>query len=105
MTLRSTVAFSSLFMSVWIAFICLGAGYCDAKTTNGVTTPNAGLIRAGGAFGIIAAFIAWWNMLAGIADPSNSFFLIPVAHFPWSEKGRKRRQSNVNDEESVRKDV
>ena len=38
-----------------------------------------------------------YNALAGIADPSNSFFLIPVAHFPWSEKGRERRNKVDND--------
>ena len=32
-----------------------------------------------------------YNALAGIADPSNSFFLIPVVHFPWSDKGREQR--------------
>jgi len=30
-------------------------------------------------------------MLAGLADPSNTFFIIPVFHFPWSEKGREMR--------------
>lgn len=39
-----------------------------------------------------------YNALAGIADPSNSFFLIPVAHFPWSDKGRERREKVDNDE-------
>jgi len=38
-----------------------------------------------------------YNALAGIADPSNSFFIIPVAHFPWSEKGREMRQKVNND--------
>jgi len=37
-----------------------------------------------------------YNALAGIADPSNSFFLIPVAHFPWSDKGRAARQQVDN---------
>ena len=37
-----------------------------------------------------------YNALAGIADPSNSFFLIPVAHFPWSDKGREARQKVDN---------
>lgn len=23
--------------------------------------------------------------------PSNSFFVIPVAHFPWSDKGREAK--------------
>jgi hypothetical protein len=26
-----------------------------------------------------------------MADPSNSFFIIPVAHFPWSDVGREKR--------------
>lgn len=26
---------------------------------------------------------------------SNSFFLIPVFHFPWSEKGREARLAKV----------
>ncbi|KAL1296752.1 hypothetical protein AAFC00_000220 [Neodothiora populina] len=98
MTLRSTVAFSSLFLFVWLTFLMLGCAYLNTTTTAGVTAPNEGLVRAGGACGIIAAFIAWWNMLAGIADRSNSFFLVPVLHFPWSEKGRERRASKVDEE-------
>lgn len=47
-----------------------------------------GLQEAGGMFGLLAAFDAWYIALAGIADDSNSFFIIPVWHFPWSEKGR-----------------
>jgi len=43
--------------------------------------------------------ISRYNALAGIADTSNSFFLIPVAHFPWSEKGREKR-SKVDNEDS-----
>ncbi|KAG9839052.1 hypothetical protein KCU98_g9765, partial [Aureobasidium melanogenum] len=41
-------------------------------------------------------FAAWYNALAGIADTSNSFFIIPVAHFPWSDKGRERREKVDN---------
>jgi uncharacterized protein len=39
-------------------------------------------------FGLLSAFAAWWNALAGLADDSNSFFVVPVLHFPWSERGR-----------------
>ncbi|KAF2770558.1 hypothetical protein EJ03DRAFT_310514 [Teratosphaeria nubilosa] len=88
-TLRSTLAFSTLLLTVWLTFLMLGISYIVQDPAG-----NAGqlaLTRAGGAFGIVAAFLAWWNMLAGLADPSNSFFLVPVAHFPWSEKGRQRR--------------
>lgn len=97
-----------------MAFLMLGIGYL--LNSNG--SPHEGLIQAGGAFGILAAFIvspshlqprslpispltmqqAWYNALAGIADSSNSFFLIPVAHFPWSEKGREKRQKVDNSE-------
>ena len=65
----------------------LGIAYVD--NVDGV--PNAKVQKAGGGFGIIAGFIAWWNMLAGLADRSNSLFLVPVLHFPWSEKGREAR--------------
>ncbi|OJD36891.1 gpr fun34 family protein [Diplodia corticola] len=91
-TLRSTVAFFFLFFTLDLAFLMLGIGYLRA--TDGV--PHAGLITAGGAFGILAAFAAWYNALAGIADSTNSFFVIPVAHFPWSDKGRERRKKVDN---------
>jgi len=78
-----------------MAFLMLGCGYLN----NAGGKPHGGLIKAGGAFGIIAAFLAWYNALAGIADSSNSFFVIPVAHFPWSEKGRERR-GKTDDEGS-----
>jgi len=97
LTLRSTLAFSSLFFMVWVAFICLGTAYLDSRNTAD-GHPHHGLTVAGGVFGMIAAFIAWYNMLAGIADPSNSFFAIPVVHFPWSEKGRAQKKK---DDDSV----
>ena len=73
-TLRSTVAFFSLFFTLDMAFLLLGIGYLN----NGGVAPDAACIKAGGVFGLMAAFIAWYNALAGIADTSNSFFIIPV---------------------------
>ncbi|KAI6904390.1 hypothetical protein KC318_g6485 [Hortaea werneckii] len=72
--------------------------YLDAANNNGEPDPT--LTRLGGGFGIAAAFIAWYNMIAGIADPSNSFFMIPVIHFPWSEKGRERRKAKRDRNDS-----
>lgn len=92
-TLRSTVAFFILFFTLDMAFLFLGLAYLYHDTAGHAHT---GLLRAGGAFGILAAFAAWYNALAGIADPSNSFFIIPVAHFPWSDKGRERRNKVDN---------
>ncbi|OCL10134.1 GPR/FUN34 family protein [Glonium stellatum] len=95
-TLRSTVAFCSLFLFVWLTFLMLGIAHLD----NTAGAANVGLVRAGGAFGIIAAFLAWYNALAGIADQTNSFFVIPVAHFPWSEKGKDRKQQKDAEKEA-----
>ena len=96
-TLRSTVAFFFLFLMLDLAFLMLAIGYLDR--TEGA--PNTKLVQAGGYFGIFSAFAAWYNALAGILDRSNSFFLIPVAHFPWSEKGRERRGKVTKNEHSA----
>jgi GPR1/FUN34/yaaH family len=171
---KSTVAFFSLFFTLDLAFLCLGIAYLQPDAAG---SPNKGLTVAGGVFGILTAFLAWYNALAGIADTSNryaphsvgmrsffcsfprppkcvasifpsmggaasstqqlspypqktrkpspsaikiaarplfsvfiftlcgnrelgsplhSFFIIPVAHFPWSEKGRERRGLSNN---------
>ncbi|KAH6847048.1 GPR1/FUN34/yaaH family-domain-containing protein [Chaetomium sp. MPI-CAGE-AT-0009] len=88
-TLRSTVMFFLLFFTLDIAFLMLACGHFAID--NGVPDIAKRLTQAGGGFGMIAAFLAWYNAFAGIADSSNSFFLIPVFHFPWSEKGREAR--------------
>jgi succinate-acetate transporter protein len=66
-TLRSTVAFFTLFFTLDMAFLLLGIGYLKADAAG----PNGGCIKAGGYFGLFAAFLAWYNALAGIADSSN----------------------------------
>jgi hypothetical protein len=60
-TLRSTIAFFLLFFFLDMAFLLLMiAKFVPAH----YTTINA----AGGYFGLFAAFMAWYNALAGIAD-------------------------------------
>ena len=51
-----------------MAFLLLGIGYLqhDAKGA-----PNVPVTKAGGFFALLAAFLAWYNALAGIADDSN----------------------------------
>lgn len=66
-TLRSTVAFFFLFFTLDMAFLLLGIGYLQADAAG----PDSSCIVAGGAFGLMAAFAAWYNALAGIADSSN----------------------------------
>jgi len=97
-TLRSTVAFFLIFFFLDFAFLFLSIGYLQASDAG---APRLSLIKAGGYFGIFSAFMAWYNALAGLADSSNSFFVIPVAHFPWSEKARKARTAEKSERETV----
>lgn len=87
-TLRSTVAFFSLFFSLDMAFMLLGIGHLHRDAMG---APNPPILKAGGFFALLAAFLAWYNALAGIADDSNSFFIVPVAHFPWSVKAMQEK--------------
>jgi len=93
-TLRSTVMFFLLFFWLDLAFLMLGIGYLKHEGGK----PNSSLIKAGGVFGILAAFWAWYNAFAGMADSSNSFFVVPVLHFPWSDKGREQRNKIDNSD-------
>jgi succinate-acetate transporter protein len=68
-TLKSTVAFFLLFFTLDLAFLMLGIGYLNL--VDGAPDPT--LIHAGGGFGLLAAFLAWYNALAGIADTSNRY--------------------------------
>ncbi|OQE28853.1 hypothetical protein PENSTE_c003G04227 [Penicillium steckii] len=93
-TVKSTVAFFSLFFFVDIAILLIALGYFY-PTAEGL--PNSKLLEAGGLFALLGAFLAWYNALAGIADSSNSFFLVPVVHFPWSEKKRSERRASKQE--------
>ncbi|KAJ5749686.1 hypothetical protein N7533_006714, partial [Penicillium manginii] len=93
-TVKSTVAFFSLFFFVDLAILLIALGYF-LPTAEGL--PNPKLLEAGGLFALLGAFLAWYNAFAGIADNSNSFFLVPVVHFPWSEKKRNERRASKQD--------
>ena len=71
-TLRSTVAFFLLFFFLDMAFLLLGIGYLHR---NSMDMPNPPVLKAGGFFALLAAFAAWYNALAGIADDSNRYDL------------------------------
>ncbi|GAB7355520.1 hypothetical protein MBLNU459_g6004t1 [Dothideomycetes sp. NU459] len=88
LTLRSTVAFASLFVILDGAFLCLALSQQYAVTH---ASASASLQQAGGALGMVAAFLAWYNMFAGMASTDNFWFAIPVSHLPWGEKKRLER--------------
>lgn len=65
-TLKATVAFALLFGFLTMTFILLSAGDFTGKV---------GVTRAGGVFGIITAFLGFYNAFAGVANPTNSYFI------------------------------
>ncbi|GIZ40973.1 hypothetical protein CKM354_000429200 [Cercospora kikuchii] len=82
-TTRSTLAFFFLFFVLDLAFLCLALGQQYASSF-----AAEGLHKAGGAFGILAAFAAWWNMFAGMADREIFWFEVPVRRLPWNVERR-----------------
>jgi len=92
-TLKSSLAFFLLFFFLDLAFLLLA---CQQYALDlGNATAALALQKAGGLFGFLAAFFAWYNALSGLQDSSNSFFQVPLIHFPWSEKGMERRASKT----------
>ena len=76
--------------------------------------PRPQYIKAGGGFGLLTAFLGWYNALAGLFDAENrfdstsiylsnyfltfrSFPIVPVLQFPWSEKGRQTSERGKRD--------
>lgn len=92
-TLKSTVVFCSLFLFLDITFLLLAIG--NFKAADGHS--NTAIMKTAGIFGVITAFIAWWCAFAGIADKTNSFFTVPVAHFPWSAKAKHAKRVDATE--------
>lgn len=86
LTLRSTVAFASLFIILDLAFLFLALSQQYAAHSVGTSFQFAG-----GACGMVAAFLAWYNCFAGMANAENFFCNIPVSHLPWSAHKRAQR--------------
>ncbi|KAH3668512.1 hypothetical protein OGAPHI_002266 [Ogataea philodendri] len=72
-TMKSTVAFFSLFAFLDMTFLLLAVGKL---------APSTGCTKAGGVFGVITAFIAWYNAAAGVLDESNSYITIKAVPLP-----------------------
>lgn len=72
-TLKSTVAFFSLFAMLTVTFALLAAGNFTGKV---------GVTRAGGVFGVITAFIAFYNAFAGTATLTNSYITARAISLP-----------------------
>lgn len=66
LTLKSTVMFFLLFFTLDLAFLMLACG--EFAAANGNAASSLTLKHAGGGFGLLAAFLAWYNAFAGMAD-------------------------------------
>jgi len=84
-TVKSTVAFFSLFFFLEITFLLLSIGEFTAKI---------GVTRAGGVFGVITAFVAWYNAYAGLANRENSYLIAHAVPMPGSMLRSKNQKIN-----------
>lgn len=66
---RSSVGLISLFFFLFVTFILLTAGKLQSSLNSQI---------AGGALGIVTAFIAWYNALAGLLTKESSYFTLPI---------------------------
>lgn len=108
-TLRSTVMFFLLFFTLDLAFLMLTCGHFAAN--NGNASAAKSLQHAGGGFGIVAAFLAWYNAFAGIADSRYVLVLFDIgskdkmtnmvrsatrsSSFPYSTSPGRRRAARL----------
>ncbi|CCH40892.1 putative membrane protein [Wickerhamomyces ciferrii] len=72
-TLKSTVAFFGLFLSLTITFLMLSVGKFVQSTS---------CTKAGGIFGLITALLAWYNAFAGLANKENSYIVANGIRLP-----------------------
>ncbi|KDE03597.1 hypothetical protein MVLG_05932 [Microbotryum lychnidis-dioicae p1A1 Lamole] len=70
-SLRSSVALTGVFFFLTITFLLLGVAELGVA--------HAATIKiAGGAFGLITAFNAWYVAAANLLTPDTSFFILPT---------------------------
>lgn len=67
--LRHSVAFIFLFLTLDLAFLTLAIGEYVSSTAS---------IKAGGIFGLLAAFTAWYCAIAQLLTKDNSYFTLPL---------------------------
>ncbi|KAK9239425.1 GPR1/FUN34/yaaH family-domain-containing protein [Lipomyces kononenkoae] len=90
-TLRSTVAFFLLFFTLDMAFLLLGIGHLYPTDVGGA---NVGLTKAGGVFGLLSAFLSWYNAFAGLATKENSLITVKPIPMPWNLGYRASKSKN-----------
>jgi succinate-acetate transporter protein len=72
-TVRSTISLFALYLFLDITYLLLAIG---------AFLNSASATKAGGVFGLITAFTAWYNAFAGIATRDNSWFTVNPVYMP-----------------------
>ncbi|CCE66070.1 hypothetical protein TPHA_0O01010 [Tetrapisispora phaffii CBS 4417] len=75
-TMKSTLLFFSLFFFLSVTLFLLAVG----KFTN-----STALAKTGGVFGIVTAFISWYNAFEGLTDKHNSYLVLTSMKLPTNE--------------------
>ncbi|EGG09211.1 uncharacterized protein MELLADRAFT_96456 [Melampsora larici-populina 98AG31] len=69
-SLRTSLGLVALFFFLDLTFLILAMGKFHPET--------ASITKAGGVFGLITAFIAWYVAAANLLTPESSYFTLPV---------------------------
>lgn len=76
LTLRSNLALFSMFLTLDLTFLMLAVA--EFASSDGSGEAAAVLARAGGAFGLVTAFLAWYNAFAGLVDDRSVFLCLTI---------------------------
>ncbi|TID30741.1 hypothetical protein CANINC_000657 [Pichia inconspicua] len=77
-TMKSTLAFFSLFFLLAITFLLLAISEL---------APSHNCKTAGGVLGVIVAFIAWYNAYAGLSTKENAYIRVKAVQLPvWKRE-------------------
>ena len=77
LTVKSTVAFMSLFALLDLTFLLLAITQFTGKNSVQI---------AAGVFGVLTAFAAWYNAYAGLANKENSYIRVKAINLPDLEE-------------------
>lgn len=81
LTLKSTLAFFSIFFFLSITFLLLAIAEFNGKES---------VKTAAGVFGLVTAFAAWYNAYAGIANCQNSYITVKALPLPDLEDKKSK---------------
>jgi succinate-acetate transporter protein len=83
MTVKSTVAFFSIFFFLSITYLLLAISEFKGSVP---------VKKAGGVFGVLSAFAAWYNAYAGIANEQNSYITVKALPIPDLQDPARNRK-------------